>query len=124
MFWPAVTDAGPLLVTERSTLETLRNVVDELLSGLRSVAGDETVAVLLNAVPWEVPGGMCPMSVKFADAPAGSEAMEQVIVPPEPTAGRPLEQSNSGPLFCVIETNVIVPGSVSVSVADDAAAGP
>src|ERR1019366_593909 len=102
MFCPAVTVAGPLLVTERSTLETVRNVVDELLSGLRSVADDETVAVLLKVAPWAVPDGMCPTSVKFAEAPATSEAIEQVT-------GGPLEQINAGPLFWVIETNVIVP---------------
>ena len=79
--------------------------------------------MFVNGVPLAVPGGMWPVSVKVAVAPAARLAIVQVIVPPEPTLGW-LLQSNAGPLFCAIETNVIVPGSVSVSAKLSAASGP
>jgi len=121
-FWPAVALAGPFFVTERSTLETVRKEEDWLLSGLLSIML-VTAAVLKNVVPLTAPEGMCPMSVKFANAPLASEARVHVTVPPAPTEGL-LEQSKAGPLFWVMETNVIVPGSVSVSETDCAVDGP
>ena len=70
----------------------------------------------MKTVPDGVPGGMCPVSVKVAVAPAARLRIEQVRQVPV--------QMNTGPLFCMIETNVIVPGSVSVSETLSAALGP
>src|SRR5258708_1429968 len=112
MFCPAVTVAGPVLVTARSAEETIVLMVEESFSGLGSWAL-VTEAVLVKVVPAAVPPGMCPVSVKSALAPTAIEAMVQVTVPPEPTDG--FEQLNAGPVFCTIDTKVILPGRVSVS---------
>jgi hypothetical protein len=121
--FPAVAVAGPVFVTARSLVITVRKVRLLLLSGFGSVVVVETLAVFVNGVFDAVPGGMWPVSVKVALAPAARLAIVQVTVPPEPTLGW-LLQSNAGPLFCAIETNVIVPGSASVSEKLLAASGP
>src|SRR5471032_2250833 len=46
------------------------------------------------------------------------------MVPPEPTAGVVHAGLIAGPLFCTKDTNVIVPGSVSVNVRSVAVSGP
>src|SRR4051794_26315277 len=98
----------------------MSSTVDLLLSGFGS-ASLVTVAVLANAVPEGVAPGMLPVSVKVVAPPAVNVAAEHEIVPPAPIAG--VVQPNGGPL-CDSETNVIVPGSVSVSVTFVASLGP
>src|SRR5258708_40027822 len=71
-----------------------------------------TVAWLVNVVPCGVPGGMCVTSENVALCPAESVAV-QLIVPPEPGLGC-VGHGKLGPLVCVMETKVIVPGRVSV----------
>jgi hypothetical protein len=66
---------------------------------------------------------MWPIRVKVEVVPAESVLMVHVTVPPEPTAGW-LLQSKAGPLFCTIETKVIVPGNWSVHRTPLAASGP
>ena len=120
---PEAAVAGPVFVMARSLEFTTRANRLLLLSGFGSVVEDDTLAVFENEVLLAVPDGMWPVSVNVALAPEAREAMVQVIVPPEPTLGW-LLQSNAGPLFCAIETNVIVPGSVSVSEKLAAGSGP
>ena len=59
---PAVTVAGPILVTETSTNDTVTASVPLLFSVFGSF-DDEIVAVFENTVPDGVPGGICPTSV-------------------------------------------------------------
>ena len=118
---PAVAVAGPDFTTETSTDETSSPELDESFSGVGSLS-DVTEAVLVKSVPEGVPVGICPTSVKFAVAFAANEADVQVIVPPAPTAG--VVQLSAGPEVWLRETNVIVPGSGSVSETVVAAFGP
>src|SRR5437763_605765 len=106
--------SGPVFVTARSLVMTVTMVWLLSLSGFESLVVVDTLAILVKSVPEAVPGGRCPVRVNVAVAPAARLRIEQVTVPPVPPAGW-LLQSNAGPLFCVIETNVIVPGNVSVS---------
>src|SRR5258706_15537477 len=98
-----MTVAGPVFSAERSELETVTAVCDELFSGVGSLSL-LTVAVFVKVVPEAVPDGMCPVNVKVALVPLVREAIVQVIVPPEPTEG--VVQMKAGPVFCVAETNV------------------
>lgn len=119
---PATTLAGPPLVAETSTAETV-TVNDALSFSLfESTVAELTAAMLLNWVPEPVPGGMCPVSVSVALAPDGNVAAVHVIVPPEPPAG--VVHESAGPEFCTSETNVMVPGSGSVSENAVASSGP
>jgi hypothetical protein len=120
---PEFAVAGPIFVMARSLELTVSANRLLLLSGLSSVVDDDTLAVFENVVPLAVPLGMCPVSVKVAVTPAARLAIVQVIVPPKPGEGW-LLQSKAGPLFCVMETNVIVPGRVSVSEKLRAGSGP
>ena len=65
------------------------------------------LAVLVKVVPAGVAGGMFPVRVNVATAPLSIVVRLQVVVAPG-------VQVKVGPLSCVSETNVIVPGSVSV----------
>jgi hypothetical protein len=120
---PELAVPGPVFVMARSLELTVKENRLLLLSGFGSEVDDDTLAVFENVVPDAVPGGMCPVSVKVAVVPEARLAIVQVTVPPEPGEGWP-EQSNAGPLFCAIETNVIVPGRVSVRANVSAASGP
>src|SRR2546430_3774398 len=84
-----------------------------LFSSSGSTPLPETVAWFVNEVPCGVPGGMCVTSENVALCPATSVAV-QLIVPPDPGVGC-VGHGKLGPLVCVMETKVIVPGSVSVS---------
>ena len=79
-----------------------------------------TVTMFSSSVPLGVPGGMCTTSVKLSIAPAGSDGLPHVTVPPLPAAG--VVQLH--PPGAERDTNVVGPGSVSVTVASAAAAGP
>src|SRR4051794_34370295 len=106
---------------ERSTEAIVSSVDEALFSGAGSF-GAFTLAALWNVVPAGVSAGMCPTSVNVAVAAAGKSVALQLIVPPDPPAG--VVQLIAGPLFCVNETNVIVPGSVSDHDNVAAASGP
>ena len=67
--------------------------------------------LVITVGPAGVVGGMCTTSVNVAGLAGGSMVIEHRTEPPAPTAG--VEHENVGPLFCVSETNVIVPGKVS-----------
>ena len=62
-------------------------VVDALLLPAMLSEVVEIVAVMGSDVPAAVAGLTCTTGLKVAVAPLASEAMVQVIVPPEPTAG-------------------------------------
>ena len=113
--------AGPVFVTKRSALETVVTTVAELFSGFGSPVA-LTFAVFWYCVPAGVFDGMLPVSVNEAVAPAANDGGLQLMVPPEPGPG--VVHGTAGPLFWTKVTNVIVPGSVSVSVRSVAASGP
>lgn len=114
---PPVAEGGPLFVTEKSACWTVVEAIEVSFSLLGSAVLVEAVTRLPYVVPDGVPVGMFVTSVKFAVVPAAIEADEQVTVPPEPTAG--VVQLN--PAGAVTETNVMLPGRVSVIVALPAA---
>ena len=91
-----------------------------LLPGVGSVVGELTVAVLLITVPAAVAGATVTTRVK-TELPTGSVPMvEQLIVPPEPTAG--LVQDH--PAGVTNEAKVVPAGKVSVIAAEAATVGP
>ena len=79
-----------------------------------------TLAVSEITVPDAVPAATCRTGLKVAVAPAASKAIVQVMVPALPTLG--VEQDQ--PAGVVIDTNVVLAGSVSVKLTEAAAAGP
>jgi hypothetical protein len=62
--------------------------------------------------------------VNAAVNPGPNDAGWQLIVPPEPARGVVHGGFTAGPLFCTKDTNVIVPGSVSVKLRSVAVSGP
>src|SRR5438045_3186795 len=84
-----------------STDDTVRAVVDESFSEFGSFA-EVTLAVLLKTVTAGVAAGMLPTSGEVIEAPAASAPMLQSIVAP-----------TVQPALGLIETKVIVAGSVS-----------
>src|SRR5437879_2257362 len=89
-FVPAVTVAGPVLVTPRSAA-AINTVVAtaELLAGLGSGVALETFAVLVKVVPLASEGSACTVMKMTSAWPAASVGMEQLTVPPPPGAGSP-----------------------------------
>lgn len=79
-----------------------------------------TLAVLLTTVPAAVPGLTLTTRVNAALAPLASDGLLAVTVPVPPTAGVAVVH----PAGAVNETNVVFAGTVSFSVAVDAAEGP
>jgi hypothetical protein len=116
---PAVIAGGPETVARRSAEETTVFVEASSFSVLGSLAPVETVTRLNSSSPLGVSGGMCTTRVNAWVAPAGSDGCVQSAVPPLPTAGVVQLQ----PAGASSETNVVAPGSGSVTVAS-AAAGP
>ena len=130
--------AGPLLVTTivKVTLpatsalavlamlrsaapgDTVAAVLELLFDGTGSVVVEVTVAVLV-IVP-VVPADTFTTIENVADAPAGSVAIVQVIVPVPPAAG--VVHAKVGPVVWLSETNVVPDGMVSES--DTLAASP
>jgi hypothetical protein len=110
---PASTAAGPLFVPPTSALTVTFAVVVALSFALfGSLVVVEMLAVLAMLLPVCADGVTCSTKVNVAVAPGASAAIEQAIVPVPPTAG--FVQANVGPPVCVAETNVVLPGSVSV----------
>jgi len=114
----AVGVGGPLFVTARSALElTIVFAVALLFAGLLSVVVVVTLAVLLIVVPFGVAAFTFATSVKVAEAPLISDAIEHVVV-------APVAQMNVGPVVWFSETNVVVAGSVSLNETVEASDGP
>ncbi len=109
------------MVMDRSTSDTPVVAVELLFPGVGSGDAALTVAVLLIR-PAGVESVVCTTSVKVADAPPASVAIEHETVPPEPAGG--LTQMKAGPLFCVFDTKVVVAGRVSDNVTVCASLGP
>src|SRR5258707_3223374 len=107
MLVPACALAGPVLLTARSaTDETVVDAVALLLPGFVSAFGPKMVAVLLR-VPVKL-GSMFAVSVNCAlplEANWPIVPIEQDTLPLLPAPG--LVQTNVGPVFCTIETNVV-----------------
>ena len=98
---------GAFLVTERSAFAaTVVIAVDVLLPGAGSDVLVATVAVLLIVVPFGVAAGTFTTIEKVADAPAVSDAIEQLIV-------APVVQVNAGPVVWFSDTNVVPAGRMS-----------
>ena len=89
--------AGPVLVTLTSALVVTEEVaVEALFEGSGSLVDDETVAVFDTLPPPGVDDAVRTTIENAAEAPAGSVAMLQVIVPVEPAVG--VVQAKVGPL--------------------------
>src|SRR5882672_7769091 len=104
---PAFAVAGPVLLTTRSAdAVTVETAVALLLPGFVSAFGPLMVAVLLK-VPLTL-GPMFAVSVNCALPPEANwpiEPIEHDTRPLLPTPGS--LQTNVGPVFCTIETNVV-----------------
>ena len=108
-----------LLVTLTSALVvTVAVVVEELLSGFASTVVVPMLAVFDALPPAGVDAAVRSTSENVAEAPAGSVAMVQVMVPVAPGAG--VAQANVRPVVWVKETKVS--GTTTVSVIDTLAA--
>ena len=100
--------------------ETAVVVEEWLFAGTGSLVAEVTVAVLPSAAFGS--SDVFTTSENVAVAVDGSEAMLQLTVPVAPAAG--VVQVKVGPPVCVIDTNVVVAGTASVSVTLTASAGP
>ena len=121
---PAITGSGESVFdTDRSAdVFTVVVAVAELFAGVGSFVGELAAAVLVIVAPLATLALTFTTTVKAATAPAGSEAMLQLTVPPAPTAG--LVHEKAGPVFWARETNVVPAGRVSVTAAVWASDGP
>src|SRR6266446_1308012 len=92
--WPTGSGESVLTMpTSALVAAVTRFEVDALLlPGMLSVLVVVIVEVMLRVVPDAVAGFTCTTGENVALAPAASEAMVQVMVPPEPTAGVPHAQ--------------------------------
>jgi hypothetical protein len=99
--------------------DTVTTRVDELSAVSLSGVVEVMVAVL-EIVPLAFAAARM-TRVKSACAPAASDAMVQVTVPPAPTAG--VVQLKAGPVDCANDWKVVFGGSVSVRVTLWAMAG-
>ena len=102
----ASAEAGPIFCTPRSACGEGVEVTPESFSLSGSMDSDaDAVAMFVNVVPGGAFGSTVATIVKFALAPDASDAIVQTIVPFVPALG--FVHENTGPLFCVLETNVI-----------------
>src|SRR5438094_657719 len=122
MLLPAVTGLGEPVIVIPTTAEVTTGVVTVAECGLVESDGLETVAVSVMCVPAGVLAVTCTTTVNVADAPAARVGAVPVIVPVRPTGG--VVKVNVGPLFWVSETNVVFPGTPSVSCTLWASLGP
>src|SRR5260221_201116 len=83
---------------------TVTDAVELLFAGLLSVVVVVTFAVLLSVVPFGVAAFTFATSVKVAEAPLISDAIEHVVV-------APVVQMKVGPVVWFSETNVVLAGS-------------
>ncbi len=118
---PATTVAGPLFVTARSAeVVTVAELFALLLPGFESLVDELPDAVFVIVDPLMAFALTLKTSVKAAEAPLASVAIEQLTVPVPPTAGVVQDQ----PAGAETETNAVFGGSTSVSVALSAAIRP
>ena len=122
--FPAITGSGESVFdTDRSAdVFTVAVALAVLFAGVGSDVGELADAVLVIVAPLATFALTFTTTVKAAPAPAGSELMPQLTVPPDPTAG--LVHVKGEPVFWTSETNVVPAGSVSVRVAFWASDGP
>src|SRR4051812_16116666 len=119
MLVPAVTVAGPVLVTAISArVRTVVVAVALLLAPDTSVVMLLAIAVLLTVAPLTALGLRRTTTENVADAPAGSVA----IVSPMKFAL--FVRLNAGPVVWICETNVVPAGSESVRTTVWASLGP
>src|SRR5436309_2164144 len=117
---PDVASAGALLVIARSAAWTVVVAVAVLLRRLGSEVVEVTVAVLEIVVPSGVLGLTWTTMVNVAVAPLARDAVVQLTVPVEPTAGVVQVQ----PAGCVSDWKVVCGGRGSLMVTLTAAFGP
>jgi hypothetical protein len=98
---------------------TMVVAVFELLPGTSSGKSLEAVAVLLIMVPPVVPALTLTTTVKLAVSPLATEALVNISVPVPPGATK---SARLHPIGRVAETNVVLAGIVSLTLA--LAAGP
>src|SRR2546429_346872 len=119
MFVPAMTVAGPVLVTARSAwVLTVVVAVALLLPGTVSVVEVVAVAVLLSVPLFAALGLTRATNWNEADCPLASDAMVSLIALPV------LFSVKEGPLAWLCDTKVVPAGSVSARVTLAAAPGP
>ena len=92
------------------------------MSGFGSGVCELAVAAFMNVVPTAVSADAFIVKVNVALVLAGSVAIVQVMVPPDPTGGS--VHINAGPLSWLLDTKVIPVGTSSVSDTVKALSGP
>src|SRR5258707_1282938 len=123
MLLPALTDAGPVLLTDRSAEAPTMAVLDPvLLLGFGSAVVEIPVALFVIIVPFATVAPPFYTILKEAEAPFASVAIEQLTVPVPPPGG--FMQVNAGPTVCISDTKVVPAGSVSLSMTLWAPFGP
>lgn len=121
MFVPSVAVAGAILDTPTSAaVVTVVVAVAVLLAAFGSAVADATAAEFATAVPLAALGLTRTTKVKVAEAPFAKEPVVAVTFPVPPTGGVVVVQ----PAGALIETNVVLAGTASVSDASAALAGP
>src|SRR5260370_819842 len=114
MLVPAVTAAGPVLVTLTSAEVATAALAVDVLSALVG-----SLVVLLTLAVFEIVEPLASLalawttSVKVALAPAARVLMRPETVPAPPAGG--LLKEKAGPLLCVSETNVEPAGTAAVN---------
>src|SRR4029453_7396092 len=110
----------PVIVQTAAPTPMVVVVVAALFVVTGSVVADATVAVFVMTVPLTTPAFTLPTSVTVATADAATLGFMQLTVPVLPTTG--VVQVH--PAAAASETNVVLAGMTSVSVAEVAASGP
>src|SRR5260370_42375796 len=93
-----------------------------LLLGFGSAVVELPVALFVIIVPFATVAPTLYTTVKEAEAPFASVAIEQLTVPPLPTDG--FMQVNAGPVACISDTKVVFVGTASLSMTLCASLGP
>src|SRR5687767_7005150 len=93
---------------------TVVKAVFELLAGTSSTTSLEAVAVLLMIVPPSVPALILTTTVKLAVSPPAADALVNIRVPVPPAT---TESARLHPIGRVAETNVVLAGMVSTTLA-------
>jgi hypothetical protein len=120
--WPlsAVVVTTPLV----KQVTTVVKASELLFSLFGSAVSEVIVTVLEKVAPGEAVLGMWATKVKLLVLPTGRLAFVHDTPPPEPPEGPIGAQFQLGPASWVIDTNVMLAGSVSVKVALVALLGP
>src|SRR5260370_591036 len=106
MLLPALTDAGPVLVTDRSAETPTMAVLDPVLVlGFGSAVVELPVALFVIIVPFATVPPTLYTIVKEAVSPFASVGIARSTVLPLPTVG--FLQLNAGPMVCISDTKVV-----------------